>query len=628
MVRKKKWALFIAVLVTALALVGCLGIGRFQLRIDVVPEGSGLVERSPNQKNYEKNKAVDLKAVPAAGFKFSKWEGDLTSSNPTESVLMSKDLTIKAVFVPIDELTLDVRINPEGAGEIRISPDKPSYQYGEIIELEAIPAPSWGFTHWVGLDEQNPIATVEITENLVIKANFEIDAEAYVEGYVTDAQAGPAISGAEVIFSGQSTTTTNADGYFHLTVPAGQLGDILVNRPDGGATRIQGVCVEAGETVTYNQVPVRRSFHPGWSDTPPTVEVNVEPGQILTGIEEINVKLQSDMPHFAIYLYLNGEQRTPRIGQEFDSNELSVLVNTRDYPNGEGTLRILAYDDNEFAVLYVIPITIFNPKPTTNVLPSAIPYIGITAQTYNENIGYYSIPGDGSLLQSTKVFGQLEPQAAPPGCMMMVNMLWLPAPGADGYLVYRSFDVQTYNLIGTVPNVGDFLSFSDFSPQLEAAKQTFYRVVPYNSLGEGPRTERDVTPLPAMDIYLVSPANGTTGVDLQPTFEWEHASLDLFPEDALRQYAFSLFDATSWLVDEAIVNNETEYELSFELEPGKVYTWDIYNSQTYYEYSDDGGGFSEAISYGGYPNSNTGAKNGEFIFTTTLETDQNGGVEQ
>ena len=407
MVRKKKWVLLVAVLVTTLSLAGCLGVGRYRLQIGVVPEGSGVVERSPNQKNYEKNKVVSLKAVPATGFRFSKWEGDLTGTDPSESVVMSKDLTIKAVFAPIDELTLEVRPNPEGAGEIRISPDQPSYQYGDIVELEAIPAPSWGFTNWTGLDEQGPIATVEITEDLVIEANFEIVTEAYVEGYVTDAQAGPAISGAEVVFSGQSATTTNADGYFHLIVPAGQLGDILVSRPDGGATRIQGVNVEAGETATYGQVPVRRSFHPGWSATPPTVEVNIEPGQLLTGVEEINVKLESDMPHFAIYLYLNGDQRSPRTGQEFDSDELSVLVNTRDYPNGEGTLRILAYDDNEYAVLYVLPITIFNPKPTTNVLPGAIPFIGITAKTYNENIGYYSIPKDESLLQSQNTFGQV-----------------------------------------------------------------------------------------------------------------------------------------------------------------------------------------------------------------------------
>ena len=126
---------------------------------------------------------------------------------------------------------------------------------------------------------------------------------------------------------------------------------------------------------------------------------------------------------------------------------------------------------------------------------------------------------------------------------------------------------------------------------------------------------------------LTSPANGTTDVDLRPTFEWDHRSFDLFPEDAYRQYVFSLFDATNWLVDERVVNNVTEYELGFDLEPGHVYAWDIYNSQTYYLYSADGTGFSEAVSYGGFPdpsNSNRGAKNGEFIFTTTL----GGGVEQ
>lgn len=627
MVRNKKWVLLIVVLIAALSLAGCLGIGRYRLDIEVVPVGSGAVQRDPNQKNYQKDKVVNLTAVPATGFRFSKWDGELTGTDPVAKVTVGSNMTIKAIFVPIDELTLEVVATPQGAGELIVNPEKPSYTYGDVVEITAVAAPSWEFSKWVGLDQAGSTATVTMTEDMVIQAEFVIAVEAFVEGYVTDAQAGPAIAGAEVVFSGQTTTMTNAEGYFHLTIPAGQQGDIIVTRPDGGATRVQGVKVEAGETATYNQVPVRQSFHPGWSSVPPTAFVNIEPGQVLQGTVNIEVTFESEMPVAPIYLYLNGEQRAPRTGVEFDLDKLNVAVDTRKYPNGEGTLRILAYDDNEFAVLYVIPITIFNSTSGSS-LPGAISYLRLQAKTYNENIGFYSIPGNEGLPQSQDDFAGFEPEAAPPGSMLTVDVMWGGATNADGYLVYRSFNASDYSLIGVIPHTGTAMSYADYSPQLEVAKRTYYRVVPYNSVGEGLRKERDVTPLPAMDISLVYPANGATGVELEPTFEWEHESLDLFPKNALRQYVFWLYDGIGWRIQNLVVNNETTLKLDQPLQPGRVYTWDIYNSQTVYTYSSDATGWSQAISYGGYPNSNTGAKNGEFIFTTTLEIDENGGVDK
>lgn len=625
MVRDKRWVLLVVVLITALSLAGCLGIGRYRLDIEVVPEGSGTVERDPNQKNYEKNKVVNLTAVPGTGFKFSKWDGELTGTDPAAQVTMSKDLTIKAIFVPIDELTFEVVAIPEGAGEFTVNPEKPSYTYGDVVEVTAVPAPSWEFSKWVGLDQPGPTATVTITEDMVLQAEFVIATEAFVEGYVTDAQAGPFIAGAEVVYNGQVATTTDAKGYFHLTIPAGQQGDIIVTRPDGGATRVQGVQVAEGKTATYNQVPVRPSFHPGWSSVPPTAVVNVEPGQVLKGIVEIEVAFESGMPVAPIYLYLNGEQRSPRTGVEFDLDELAVTIDATKYPDGEGTLRILAYDDNEFAVLYVIPIIISNPL-TDLVVPDPVTYVALTAKTYNENIRFYSVPDNAGLLQAELGF---QPEAAPPGGMLTVDVQWIGVANADGYAVERSFDGENYTLLGHIPHSGAVMSYADYSPQLAVTQKTFYRIVPYNNGGYGAVVvERDVTPLPAMDVLLVSPGNGETDVELNPTFEWEHVSEELFPVGAVRQYQFWIHDGLAWRIGSGLINNSTTFQLNQPLEPGHVYNWDIYNSQTVYTYSNDAYGWAQAISYGGYPDptsTSRGAKNGEFIFTTTLEIDENGG---
>ena len=206
----------------------------------------------------------------------------------------------------------------------------------------------------------------------------------------------------------------------------------------------------------------------------------------------------------------------------------------------------------------------------------------------------------------------------------MSTILWIGVDGADGYKVYRSFDAVNYRQIATVSaskGPDGIYQVGDYSPQLAPGKRTWYKVVPYNSAGEGPATVVDVTPLPPMDIYLVSPANGATDVELEPTFTWELRTKDQFPEDTYFEYYFTLFDGTYWLVEDFYVINAEETQLSTPLNPGHVYTWNIGDSLAIHYQADGPTAYSEAWSYGGlaYGDTDTGSRNGEFIFTTTTE---------
>ena len=60
------------------------------------------------------------------------------------------------------------------------------------------------------------------------------------------------------------------------------------------------------------------------------------------------------------------------------------------------------------------------------------------------------------------------------------------------------------------------------------------------------------------------------------------------------------------------------------LNPGHVYTWDIADSYAEHFQTDGPSAFSEAYSYGGLAlgDTQTGSRNGEFIFTTIAEIEE------
>ncbi|MDX9971455.1 MAG: hypothetical protein RBU21_00555, partial [FCB group bacterium] len=95
---------------------------------------------------------LTLAATPAPGFFFDGWEGPaVPQDNPggpaTASVLITEPTEILPRFLPEQyEVTATASI-PEGA-EMVITPSKEHYQYGDPIEISAIPKPGFRFAGW------------------------------------------------------------------------------------------------------------------------------------------------------------------------------------------------------------------------------------------------------------------------------------------------------------------------------------------------------------------------------------------------------------------------------------------------------------------------------------------------
>ncbi len=76
--------------------------------------GSGQLSVSPELPVYYCGETVELTAIPAAGWQFEGWSGDLISTNPVETVVMNQPHSITATFAP-DTTPLEL------VGEVSVS---------------------------------------------------------------------------------------------------------------------------------------------------------------------------------------------------------------------------------------------------------------------------------------------------------------------------------------------------------------------------------------------------------------------------------------------------------------------------------------------------------------------------
>jgi uncharacterized repeat protein (TIGR02543 family)/uncharacterized repeat protein (TIGR01451 family) len=109
--------------------------------------GSGEVTKNPNKTTYHYGDVVELTAVPAPGWDFSDWSGDLNSSENPASLTITGDMTVLATFTQ-NEYTLTIII--VGNGRVLKDPDKNTYRWNEEVELTAVGDPGWTLSHWSG----------------------------------------------------------------------------------------------------------------------------------------------------------------------------------------------------------------------------------------------------------------------------------------------------------------------------------------------------------------------------------------------------------------------------------------------------------------------------------------------
>jgi len=84
--------------------------------LNVTILGNGNVTRNPEQTTYAQGATVNLTAIPDTGWNFSEWSGDLSGSNNPDTITMTGNKNVTAIFT---ELIIDsIRITHKLGNEI------------------------------------------------------------------------------------------------------------------------------------------------------------------------------------------------------------------------------------------------------------------------------------------------------------------------------------------------------------------------------------------------------------------------------------------------------------------------------------------------------------------------------
>ena len=144
-------------------------------KLTVLKVGQGTTEPPEGEHYYPANEQVDLSATPDPGWKFVRWEGDVSSTNPNTHIVMDSDKRVTAVFEK-EKHTLTIRANPNIGGNTNPAPGVYTFEHGETVNVKATPNPGWKFVRWTGnASGTNPNTSVLMDRDKVVIAQFEQD---------------------------------------------------------------------------------------------------------------------------------------------------------------------------------------------------------------------------------------------------------------------------------------------------------------------------------------------------------------------------------------------------------------------------------------------------------------------
>lgn len=132
--------------------------------LTATPVGSGSVSLN-NSGPYYYGDIVELTAVPAVGWRFDHWAGDLTGSTNPATILIDGNKTVTAYFTQnVYTLTVDT----VGNGSVDLNDTGP-YNYGDVVQATANPAVDWSLDHWeldgTDVGSTNPYAVLMDTNH-------------------------------------------------------------------------------------------------------------------------------------------------------------------------------------------------------------------------------------------------------------------------------------------------------------------------------------------------------------------------------------------------------------------------------------------------------------------------------
>ncbi|MCX7785729.1 MAG: hypothetical protein N2201_05835, partial [candidate division WOR-3 bacterium] len=137
--------------------------------------GNGTVTKNPDQATYTYGTWVKLQANPDPGWSFGGYSGDLTSSNAYDSILMTGNKTVNALFTQ-DQYTLTINYAGSGTGSVSKNPNQATYTYGTWVYLTANPDANCHFAGYTGdLIGSNAYDSILMNSSKTITATFNLD---------------------------------------------------------------------------------------------------------------------------------------------------------------------------------------------------------------------------------------------------------------------------------------------------------------------------------------------------------------------------------------------------------------------------------------------------------------------
>lgn len=139
----------------------------------IEPEGSGVVVLTPAGGVYPQGTVVSLLAQANPNYTFEGWSGNLSGTQNPAEIVMNSNKTVRAIFT-VATYSLNVNINPVGAGIVSLNPSGGYYIAGTTVTLTALPNSGYTFISWSGdIQSNNPTISLIMDTNKNITANFE-----------------------------------------------------------------------------------------------------------------------------------------------------------------------------------------------------------------------------------------------------------------------------------------------------------------------------------------------------------------------------------------------------------------------------------------------------------------------
>jgi uncharacterized repeat protein (TIGR02543 family) len=147
--------------------------------VDVSPITGGIVEVSeaalssyPETLSIDSGASIQVKAIPASGYRFDYWDGDLSGITNPSTILVDCNKEITANFSRIVVYSLSIQTS--GSGSITSEGNNHSYEEGTIVSITATPDSGWQFDGWSGdvADPNIATTTITMTSDITVNANF------------------------------------------------------------------------------------------------------------------------------------------------------------------------------------------------------------------------------------------------------------------------------------------------------------------------------------------------------------------------------------------------------------------------------------------------------------------------